>query len=193
MEGAAIQVRLCALAEPDPSGNERAELVLSGAPGQPPLPLARSASGGELSRVMLAARTVMADLDSLPTLVFDEIDAGIGGMAGAAVGRRLALLATCKQVLVVTHLPQIACFADRHVAVTKENGVAGIRVLEGDERIIEIARMLSGRSDSASAISHARELLDKAWETTRRLGAARPPSPPARAAATPVRGGARTT
>jgi len=78
------------------------------------------------------------------------------------VGRRLGLLATSKQVLVVTHLPQIACFADRHVAVTKESGVAAIRVLEGEERTVEIARMLSGRADSKSAVSHARELLEKA-------------------------------
>ena len=162
MEGASIHVQLASLPEPGPSGNEWAELVLSGGPGQPALPIAKTASGGELSRVMLAARTVMADLDNVPTVVFDEVDAGIGGMAGAAVGRRLGLLATSKQVLVVTHLPQIACFADRHVAVTKESGVAAIRVLEGEERTVEIARMLSGRADSKSAVSHARELLEKA-------------------------------
>src|SRR5205085_4953317 len=162
MEGASIHVQLASLPEPGPSGNEWAELVLSGGPGQPALPIAKTASGGELSRVMLAARTVMADLDNVPTVVFDEVDAGIGGMAGAAVGRRLGLLATSKQVLVVTHLPQIACFADRHVAVTKESGVAAIRVLEGEERTFEIARMLSGRADSKSAVSHARELLEKA-------------------------------
>src|SRR5207237_2504731 len=112
--------------------------------GQAPLPLARVASGGELSRTMLACRSVMADLDDVPTLVFDEVDAGIGGRAGAAVGRRLARLAATRQVLVVTHLAQIASFADRHIRVRKQAGVAVAEAVEGPQRAREVARMLPG-------------------------------------------------
>ena len=108
MPGAAIQVALGSLPEPGPSGAERVELRFRGGPGQPWLTFAKAASGGELSRVMLACRSVLADLDDVPTLVFDEVDAGIGGQAGLAVGRRLARLAMTRQVVVVTHLPQIA-------------------------------------------------------------------------------------
>ena len=111
---------------------------------------------------MLACRSVMADLDSVPTLVFDEVDAGIGGRAGLAVGRRLARLALDRQVLVVTHLPQIACFADRHVQVTKRGCTASAQVLDDEERVRELSRMLAGLDRSESAISHAEELLVEA-------------------------------
>jgi DNA repair protein RecN (Recombination protein N) len=162
MEGVLIRVDIEPEHDLGPAGLERAALTFSGGPRQPALPLAKSASGGELSRVMLACRSVMADLDRVPTLAFDEVDAGIGGRAGVAVGRRLARLATSRQVIVVTHLPQIACFADRHVRVTKEGGIAALEVLEGRDRVAEIARMLSGTVDSATAASHARELLRRA-------------------------------
>jgi DNA repair protein RecN (Recombination protein N) len=162
MQGAAVEVALRPHGEPTTLGAERAELLFSGGPGQAALPLAKGASGGELSRTMLACRSVLADLDEVPTLVFDEIDAGIGGRAGLAVGRRLARLAATRQVLVVTHLPQIACFADRHVRVAKDGGTATIEVLGDDERIAEISRMLSGLPDSESAASHAEELLAEA-------------------------------
>jgi DNA repair protein RecN (Recombination protein N) len=192
MEGATLQVQLVSQAELGPAGRERAELLFCGAPGQPSLPIAKSASGGELSRIMLACRSVMADLDNVPTLVFDEVDAGIGGRAGAAVGRRLARLATTRQVLVVTHLAQIACFADRHVAVTKQDGVAAIRVLERDERISEIARMLSGSSGSDSARSHAVALLEEAAEERQSWGK-KPSRPPSRREKEPAgRGGPRS-
>src|SRR5207237_4226314 len=131
------------------------QVLFSGGPGQAPLPLSRVASGGELSRTMLACRSVMADLDDVPTLVFDEVDAGIGGRAGLAVGRRLARLAATRQVLVVTHLPQIACFADRHLRVTKEDGAASVEVLDDPQRVAEISRMLSGLPESDAAASHA--------------------------------------
>jgi DNA repair protein RecN (Recombination protein N) len=108
---------------------------------------------------MLACRSVLADLDDIPTLVFDEVDAGIGGEAGLAVGRRLASLALGRQVLVVTHLPQIACFADRHIFVDKRDGTATVRVLEDDERIQELSRMLAGLTGSDGAVTHAEELL----------------------------------
>ncbi|MGZ8624176.1 MAG: DNA repair protein RecN [Actinomycetota bacterium] len=162
MPGAALEVALDALPEPGPSGAERAELRLSAGPGQSALPLAKAASGGELSRTMLACRSVLADLDEVPTLVFDEVDAGIGGRAGLAVGRRLARLARDRQVLVVTHLPQIACFADRHVRVSKDTGTATIEALDDHERIVELSRMLAGLDGSEAAEGHAEELLTEA-------------------------------
>jgi DNA repair protein RecN (Recombination protein N) len=162
MQGATVSVALRGSGEPTSSGAERAELLFSGGPGQSPLPLARGASGGELSRTMLACRSVLADLDRVPTLVFDEVDAGIGGGAGLAVGRRLARLAGSRQVLVVTHLPQIACFADRHLRVAKDAGVATVQVLDDAERVAEISRMLSGLPDSDAAATHAEELLAQA-------------------------------
>jgi DNA repair protein RecN (Recombination protein N) len=165
MPGAAVEVVLVATPDPGSTGYERVELGLSAAPGQRVAPLAKAASGGELSRTMLACRSVLADLDDIPTLVFDEVDAGIGGEAGLAVGRRLASLAQGRQVLVVTHLPQIACFADRHIFVDKQAGTATARVLDDDERIRELSRMLAGLTGSDGAITHAEELLAAASAT----------------------------
>jgi DNA repair protein RecN (Recombination protein N) len=162
MPGAAFEVRLVAAPEPGPGGAERAELWFSPTPGQPVRALAKAASGGELSRVMLACRSVLADLDEVGILVFDEVDAGIGGQAGLAVGRRLARLALGRQVLVVTHLPQIACFADRHLRVTKSGGTASVDLLDATARAEELSRMLAGLAGSESAVSHAQELLDEA-------------------------------
>jgi DNA repair protein RecN (Recombination protein N) len=162
MPGAALEVALDPMPEPGPSGAERVELRLSAGAGQSALPLAKAASGGELSRTMLACRSVLADLDEVPTLVFDEVDAGIGGRAGLAVGRRLAGLARDRQVLVVTHLPQIACFADRHVRVNKDAGTATIETLDDHERIVELSRMLAGLDGSEAAEGHAEELLSEA-------------------------------
>ncbi len=162
MEGAAIEVAPVRLDEPGPSGAERIELRLAPGPGQRGLALAKAASGGELSRTMLACRTVLADLDAVPTIVFDEVDAGIGGRAGLAVGRRLARLAEGRQVVVVTHLPQIACFADRQFRVTKQDGAASVHVLDDAERVDELARMLAGLPGSEGAASHAEELLQEA-------------------------------
>ncbi|HJQ72169.1 MAG TPA: DNA repair protein RecN [Actinomycetota bacterium] len=162
MPAAVVEARLLTLDEPGPGGAERAELWLSASSGQPARQLAKAASGGELSRVMLACRSVLADLDQVGTLVFDEVDAGIGGQAGLAVGRRLARLAAGRQVLVVTHLPQIACFADRHLRVTKEHGTASVELVEGPSRTEELSRMLAGLSGSESAVTHAEELLSEA-------------------------------
>jgi DNA repair protein RecN (Recombination protein N) len=161
MGGATISIELVAT-EPTVSGTERAEFVFSGGPRQRPLPLAKVASGGELSRAMLACRTVLVDADEVPTLVFDEVDAGIGGAAAAAVGRRLAALARDRQVLVVTHLPQIAAFADRHVVVEKHAGTATAREVDGPERVTELSRMLAGLAGSGAAEAHAQELLAEA-------------------------------
>jgi DNA repair protein RecN (Recombination protein N) len=161
MEGATIDVRLDGEDGLGPDGRERATLTFSGGAGQEAQAIQRVASGGELSRMMLACRTVLADLDDVPTLVFDEVDAGIGGRAGVAVGRRLARLARRRQVLVVTHLPQIACFADRHFQVSKEAGTARVEPLEGADRVAELSRMLSGLPTEEAA-THAEQLLAEA-------------------------------
>jgi DNA repair protein RecN (Recombination protein N) len=108
---------------------------------------------------------VLVDLDDVPTLVFDEVDAGIGGRAAVSVGRRLAALGRRRQVLVVTHLPQIAAFADRQIVVEKAGGSATARVVDGQERIRELSRMLSGLPDSDAAAVHAEELLAEAART----------------------------
>jgi DNA repair protein RecN (Recombination protein N) len=162
MPEAILQVALEPRQELAAAGAERVDLRLGAGPGQDPMPLVKAASGGELSRTMLACRSVLADLDDVPTLVFDEVDAGIGGQAGLAVGRRLARLARGRQVVVVTHLPQIACFADRHVLVEKERGTATIRVLSDEERVRELSRMLAGLPGTDRAVSHAEELLVEA-------------------------------
>jgi DNA repair protein RecN (Recombination protein N) len=162
MEGITVDVERRPLDEPGPTGAERVELLFSGGPGQAALPLSKVASGGELSRTMLACPSVMVDLDDVPTLVFDEVDAGIGGRAAAAVGKRLAALAASRQVLVVTHLPQIASFADRHIRVEKADGRATATLLEGSERVAELSRMLSGLPESEAAAVHADELLAEA-------------------------------
>ena len=143
-------------------GADRVTFELSANPGEPPRPLARVASGGELSRAMLAMRVVLSEAP--PTLVFDEVDAGIGGEAGVAVGRLLADLAGRHQVLVVTHLAQVAAFADAQVVVEKrEQGkrtVASAQTVTGEERVRELSRMLAGVGESAHARSHAAELLE---------------------------------
>ena len=132
--------------------------------GMTVLPLSKSASGGELSRVMLALEVVLAASTTGTTMVFDEIDAGVGGRAAVQIGRRLARLARNRQVIVVTHLPQVAAYADIHLMVDTngKNGASGVRRLDGDDRVAELARMLAGLGDSDTARAHARELLEAA-------------------------------
>jgi DNA repair protein RecN (Recombination protein N) len=146
-----------------PDGADEVELRLHAHPGAPSLPLQKGASGGELSRVMLAIEVVFAGAGGPPTLVFDEVDAGVGGQAAVEIGRRLARLARTHQVLVVTHLPQVAAFADRHLVVAKDTGGAvttsGVRIVEDTDRARELARMLAGLPDSDLGIAHAEELL----------------------------------
>jgi len=146
-----------------PDGADDVELRLLAHPGAPSLPLQKGASGGELSRVMLAIEVVFAGAGGPETLVFDEVDAGVGGQAAVEIGRRLARLARTHQVLVVTHLPQVAAFADRHLVVAKDTGGAittsGVRVVEETERARELSRMLAGLPDSDLGIAHAEELL----------------------------------
>jgi DNA repair protein RecN (Recombination protein N) len=146
-----------------PDGADEVEIRLLAHPGAPALPLQRGASGGELSRVMLAIEVVFAGVGGPPTLVFDEVDAGVGGRAAVEIGRRLARLARDHQVLVVTHLPQVAAFADRHLVVAKDTAGAvttsGVIQVEDTERSRELARMLAGLPDSDLGIAHAEELL----------------------------------
>jgi DNA repair protein RecN (Recombination protein N) len=146
-----------------PWGIDDVELQLIAHAGAPPRPLHRGASGGELSRVMLALEIVLAGVDGVPCFVFDEVDAGVGGRAAIEVGRRLAALARTAQVLVVTHLPQVAAFADRHVVVAKtETGLitsTEVDLVDGQARLRELSRMLGGLEDSSLAQDHAEELL----------------------------------
>ncbi|MEU9603547.1 DNA repair protein RecN [Streptomyces sp. NPDC048057] len=146
-----------------PQGVDEVELLLAPHPGAPPRPIAKGASGGELSRVMLAVEVVFAGTDPVPTYLFDEVDAGVGGKAAVEIGRRLAKLARTAQVVVVTHLPQVAAFADRQLLVEKTNDGSvtrsGVTVLEGEDRIRELSRMLAGQEDSQTARAHAEELL----------------------------------
>jgi len=164
LEGARFEIALRPAAEIGPTGAEGAEMMFSANPGEPIQPLARVASGGELARVMLAIKTVGADADKLPTLVFDEVDAGIGGEAAVQVGLRLKALGSRHQVLVVTHLAQIAAFADHHLLVEKSPGADGRNVVSvreltsDDERARELARMMSG-GVTAKAVARAHELL----------------------------------
>lgn len=152
-------------------GVDEVTLLLAAHPDAPALPLARAASGGEMSRVMLALEVALAGADPVPTMVFDEVDAGVGGRAAVEVGRRLAALGRTAQVLVVTHLPQVAAFADQHLVVlrsdTAEVTTSDVVEVEGDDRVRELARMLAGFEDSTSAADHARELLQLAAEMPR--------------------------
>lgn len=174
--GAAVTAELRALAMPDArlsvavspgaesvSGRDDVAILLAPHPGADPRPVSRGASGGELSRVMLAIEVVIAAADPVPTFVFDEVDAGIGGAAAIEVGRRLARLAQSSQVIAVTHLAQVAAFATNHLTVVKavDGSVTAsdVRRLDGADREAEMARLLSGMPDSDAALTHARELL----------------------------------
>ncbi|GAC1493330.1 MAG: DNA repair protein RecN [Pseudarthrobacter sp.] len=174
MADATLVINLESAAQLTPYGADEISFLLQPHSGAPARPLGKGASGGELSRVMLAIEVVLAAVDPVPTFVFDEVDAGVGGRAAVEIGRRLAMLARHVQVLVVTHLPQVAAFADQHITVTKtsvrgaDGGTAtgftssDVRLLDGTERVRELARMLAGQEDSESAQAHAQELLDDA-------------------------------
>jgi DNA repair protein RecN (Recombination protein N) len=148
---------------PGPHGADEVSFLLAPHPGAPPLPLHKGASGGELSRVMLAIEVVFAGADPLPTFVFDEVDSGVGGKAAVEIGRRLARLARSSQVIVVTHLPQVAAFADNHLVVQKSvDGLvtsSGVVRLDQAGRVRELSRMLGGLEDSEFGQAHAEELL----------------------------------
>ena len=151
-----------------PRGADDVEFLFSANPGLPPRPLRETASGGELSRVMLAIRGLVTLADDVETLIFDEVDTGIGGVTATALGERLAHLARRRQVVCITHLPQVAAFADRHFAITKvADPEAGrtetvVRPVEGEERVVELCRMLGAAPDDAAARAHAESLLARA-------------------------------
>ncbi len=163
LEGARFDVALRTLPEPGPGGAERVEFLVTVNVGFEPRSLARVASGGELSRIMLALKTILARVDAVPTLVFDEIDVGIGGRVGAQIGVRLAEVGRRHQVFAITHLPQIASRADHHLLVRKEESGGMTRTmleeLNGERRVQELARMLGGDPESDTSLDHARELL----------------------------------
>lgn len=174
MADATLVINVESAAQLGPFGADEVSFLLQPHSGAPARPLGKGASGGELSRVMLAIEVVLAAVDPVPTFVFDEVDAGVGGRAAVEIGRRLAMLAQHVQVLVVTHLPQVAAFANQHIRVTKTSvrGADGatatgftssdVQLLDESERVRELARMLAGQEDSESAQAHAQELLDDA-------------------------------
>ncbi|MCU1409346.1 MAG: recN [Rhodoglobus sp.] len=148
------------------NGKDQVSILLQPHQGSEPLPLAKGASGGELSRVMLAIEVVISANDPVPTFIFDEVDAGVGGASAIEIGRRLAQLSRTAQVIVVTHLAQVAAFATNHLRVLKDDSgyvtASSVEQLHGEQRIVEMARLLSGLSDSESGLAHARELLEMA-------------------------------
>lgn len=154
------------------SGADQVAFALAPHSGAEPRPLGRGASGGELSRVMLALEVVIAEADPVPTFIFDEVDAGVGGQTALEIGRRLQRLAKNAQVICVTHLAQVAACADHHLSVVKDRTgeftESSVTVLEGEARLREIARMLGGDGNSESALSHAQEMLTR--ESVSRLG-----------------------
>jgi DNA repair protein RecN (Recombination protein N) len=148
------------------SGRDQVSILLQPHPGAEPRPLGRGASGGELSRVMLAIEVVIAASDPVPTFIFDEVDAGVGGASAIEIGKRLAKLAQTAQVFVDTHLAQVAAFSTNHLRVVKDSDgevtASSVQQLRGEERVAEMARLLSGLADSESGLAHARELIETA-------------------------------
>ncbi len=178
----AVSAELQALAMPDArltiaveereltlTGHDQVTILLQPHPGAEPRPLGKGASGGELSRVMLAIEVVLAGSDPVPTFVFDEVDAGVGGASATEIGRRLARLAESAQVIVVTHLAQVAAYSTNHLVVEKGTDgsvtTSNVRLVHADDRAFEMARLLSGSPDSEHALAHAKELLEQAHGT----------------------------
>ncbi|MFJ2618265.1 DNA repair protein RecN [Glutamicibacter sp. NPDC087344] len=182
MPDAKLVIEVNELEEPGAFGQDSISMLLAPHAGAAPRPLGKGASGGELSRVMLAIEVVLAAVDPVPTFVFDEVDQGVGGKAAVSIGERLAMLARHVQVIVVTHLPQVAAYADRHIRViknsnAKSNDGAGFTAsdvvsLDGPARIRELARMLAGQEESDTAQAHAEELLADAQKLVCSLTAA---------------------
>ena len=166
MTGASLEVTIAPASELGSHGADQVAILLSAYPGAEPRPIGKGASGGELSRIMLAIEVVLAKSELAPTFIFDEVDAGVGGAAATEVGKRLATLAQNAQVIVVTHLPQVAAFATRHLRVLKsvsdQYTATDVVRLEGEAVVEELARMLSGLSESESGKTHAKELLELA-------------------------------
>jgi DNA repair protein RecN (Recombination protein N) len=150
----------------DSSGVDDVVFIASTNPGEPMKPLDRIASTGEISRFMLALKSALAEADTIPVLIFDEIDIGVGGRSGEVIGRKLCNLSRNHQVICVTHLPQIAAFADAHFSVSKHTAgdrtVSTIEALQGDSRLKELAVMIAGSRYTDTALNTARELMEKA-------------------------------
>ena len=165
MEGGRLEIALEPLANPASYGVEQVEFLVASHPKQPLGPLAKVASGGELSRIALSIQVVTSEVGAVPTLIFDEVDAGIGGAVAATVGDLLQTLGGRRQVLCVTHLPQVAAFADAHFRVTKKGDAEAVRAdvgtLSGVGRIEELARMLAGSAITAKTRAHAKELFER--------------------------------
>jgi DNA repair protein RecN (Recombination protein N) len=154
----------------EPSGADEVEFLIAPNPGEELKPLGRIASGGELSRVMLAVKAILAASDQIPTLIFDEVDVGIGGAMAEVVGQKLWAIARQRQVLSITHLPQIAALADHHLSISKRlketRTETAVRALDGEERVREVARMLGSKGRSGTPLQHAGEILEaaKRWK-----------------------------
>ena len=163
MQGGRFEVQLQTLQEPAQHGLEDVQFLVAGHAGSTPRPVGKVASGGELSRIALAIAVTTSELGAAGTLIFDEVDSGVGGAVAETVGRLMKQLGRHRQVLAVTHLPQVAACADHHLVVSKQitEGQIGSRVTptSGEERIHEIARMLGGEKRSATTLAHAREML----------------------------------
>jgi DNA repair protein RecN (Recombination protein N) len=164
MADARLDIVISELSDFEASGLDKVEFMLANRSGAEPRPLSKGASGGELSRIMLAIELVLAGKSPLPTMIFDEVDAGVGGGAAVELGRRLRELARSTQVIVVTHLPQVAAFADHQIRIFKDSSggvsASSVSALSKPEREKELARMLSGNAESEIALTHARELLN---------------------------------
>lgn len=184
MPDAKLVIEVNELDEPGAFGQDAISMLLAPHAGASPRPLGKGASGGELSRVMLAIEVVLAAVDPVPTFVFDEVDQGVDGKAAVAIGERLAMLAKHVQVIVVTHLPQVAAYADRHIRVIKNSDAkskAGVGYtasdvisLDQEARVKELARMLAGQEESDTAQAHAEELLEEAQNLVSSLTSKKP-------------------
>ena len=166
MAGGQFEIALTASDAPQSYGMESAEFLVAGHAGSTPRPLFKVASGGELSRIALAIAVTTSELGSSGTLIFDEIDAGVGGAVAETVGRLMKQLGRDRQVMAVTHLPQVAACADHHLVVSKRmregRTQSEVRALDGEARVGEIARMLGGERLSGTSVAHAQELLHSA-------------------------------
>lgn len=184
MPDAKLVIEINELDEPGAFGQDAISMLLAPHAGASPRPLGKGASGGELSRVMLAIEVVLAAVDPVPTFVFDEVDQGVGGKAAVAIGERLATLAKHVQVIVVTHLPQVAAYADRHIRVIKNSDAkskagagytaSDVISLDQEARVKELARMLAGQEESDTAQAHAEELLEEAQNLVSSLTSKKP-------------------
>ncbi len=163
MQGGRFEVQVKAASQPTPSGLDDIRFLVAGHPGSPPRPVGKVASGGELSRIALAIAVTTSQLGTAQTLIFDEVDSGVGGAVADRVGRLMKQLGRDRQVLAVTHLPQVAACADHHLVVTKSSTEthtdSTVSAVEGQSRVEEIARMLAGERLSGATVAHAREML----------------------------------